>query len=131
MRRMDLTIIKAKIAAGVLPQANGVSVRQTRYVSGVCVGCDGTIGADDIGIQFFGAGRRRCLLHADCYVMWTEACAEAVALSLCKICKKAIKGGAPRYCLDGFANIHVACRDKIKPHWPRPRQQEPGRRNAA
>src|SRR5687768_2229183 len=44
LRRMDLTVIKAKIAAGVLPQANGVSVRQTRYVSGVCVGCDGIIG---------------------------------------------------------------------------------------
>src|SRR5687768_10358794 len=57
LRRMDLTVIKAKIAAGVLPQANGVSVRQTRYVPGVCVGCDGMIGADDVGVQFFGAGR--------------------------------------------------------------------------
>jgi hypothetical protein len=128
---MDLTVIRAKITAGVLPQVNDASARQARYVSGVCVGCDGTIGANDICAQFFGTGRSRCLLHADCYVMWIEACAEGIALSLCKICKKVIKAGAPRYRLDGFANIHVACRDSIKPHWPRPTQQRPGRPNAA
>src|SRR5688572_8860755 len=99
---MDLAVIKAKIAAGILPQTNGVAVRHARYVSGVCVGCDATFGANEVGIQFFAPGRGRCLLHADCYVMWTEACAETVVASvLCKVCAKLIKGGTPRYRLGG------------------------------
>lgn len=70
---MDLTSIKAKIAAGVLPSANGVGVHAIRYVAGVCVGCDMTIRWSDLCIQF-GVGSRESLLHADCYVLWTEAC---------------------------------------------------------
>jgi hypothetical protein len=83
---MDFTVIKAKIAAGVLPPRNGVAVRQARYVSGVCVGCGATFGASDVGVEFFLFGRGRRFLHADCYVMWTEACAETVAaLALCRV----------------------------------------------
>jgi hypothetical protein len=119
---MELMAIKAKIAAGVLPQANGVAVRQARYVSGVCVGCDAAFGANDVGVEFFVSRRGRRLLHADCYVMWTEACAETVAASaLCKVCDKPIKGGTPRYRLGGgLGSVHVECRDTIKPQWPRP-----------
>jgi hypothetical protein len=120
---MDLTAMKAKIAAGVLPRTNGVAVPHARYVSGVCVGCDAAFGASEVGIEFFFSGRGRRLLHADCYVMWTEACAETVAvLALCKVCDRPIKGGTPRYRLGGgLASVHVECRDMIKPQWPRPR----------
>lgn len=127
-QRMDLTAIKAKIAAGVLPQRNGVAVRQARYVAGVCVGCDATFGASDVGVEFFVSGRGRRLLHADCYVMWSEACAETVAaFALCKVCGKSIEGGTPRYRLGGgLASIHVECRDTIKPQWPRPGSRSNG-----
>lgn len=127
LKRMDLTAIKAKMAAGVLPQTNG-AVRHARYVSGICVGCDATFGPREVGVEFFVSGRRRRLLHADCYVRWTEACAETVAaLALCKVCGKLIKGGTPRYRLGGgLASIHVECRDMIKPQWPRPRRRSSG-----
>jgi hypothetical protein len=123
LKCMDLTAMKAKIAAGVLPRTNGVAARHARYVSGLCVGCDATFGASEVGIEFFVSGRGRRSLHADCYVMWTEACAETVAvLALCKVCDRPIKGGTPRYRLGGgLASVHVECRDMIKPQWPRPR----------
>ena len=128
LRCMDLADIKAKLAAGVLPKTNGVAVRHARYVSGVCVGCDTTFGANEVGVQFFVSGRGRRLLHADCYVMWTEACAETVAaLALCKICGKPIKGGTPRYRLGGgLVSVHVECRDTITPRWPRPGSRSNG-----
>lgn len=128
---MDLTVIKAKIAAGILPRTNGVAERTARFVAGVCIGCDGTIRTDEVGIQLCGPGPRS-LLHADCYVMWTEVCAEGVIASpLCNICDKAIPSGTPRYRLGRLAIVHVACRDKIKPHWRRSGHQEPGRPDAA
>jgi hypothetical protein len=71
---MDLAAMKAKLVAGVLPQAQDVAVRLVRYASGVCVGCDGAIGPSDVGVQFDADSGRR-LLHPDCYVLWTEACA--------------------------------------------------------
>jgi hypothetical protein len=124
---MDLRVIKAKIAAGVLPQTNGVAVRHARYVSGGCVGCDTTFGGGDVGVQIFVSGKSR-LLHADCYVMWTEACAETAAASaLCKVCEKQIRGGTPRYRLGGgLASVHVECRDTIKPQWSRPQSRSNG-----
>jgi hypothetical protein len=73
VRAMDLTTIKAKISAGVLPQVNGIAVQHVRFPSGVCDGCDERIATTDIGVQF-DADRGRRLLHVDCYVMWTEAC---------------------------------------------------------
>jgi len=127
LNRMDLTAIKAKIAAGVLPRTNGVGVRHARYVSGVCVGCDMAFGADAVGVHLFVSGRRR-LLHADCYVIWMEACAETVAaLAICKVCENPIQGGTPRYRLGGgLATVHVKCRDMIKPQWPRPPRRSSG-----
>jgi hypothetical protein len=116
---MDLTVIQAKIAAGVLPQTNGAAERAARYVSGVCIGCDGTITANEIGIQLCGP-RHRGLLHADCYVTWTKVCAEHVVASpLCSICDEAIQSGTPRYRLGALGIVHLACRDSIKPRWPR------------
>jgi hypothetical protein len=125
---MDLMAIKAKIAAGLLPQTNSVAVRHARYVSGVCVGCDAAFGASEVGVEFFVSGRGRHLLHADCYVMWTEACADTLAGSaVCKVCGKLIKGGTPQYRLGGgLASVHVECRDTIKPRWPRPGSQSNG-----
>jgi len=74
---MDLTSIKAKIAAGVLPSRNGVPVRHVRYTAGVCAACDEAFSSDAVGgVQFeTGSGTTR-LLHVDCYVMWSEACAD-------------------------------------------------------
>jgi len=57
---MDLTSIKAKIAAGVLPSANGVGAHAIRYVAGVCVGCDMTIRWSDLCIQFGVGSREAC-----------------------------------------------------------------------
>jgi hypothetical protein len=74
-KRMNLKAIKAKIAQGVLPHVNGIAVGHVRYASGVCVGCDAALDADDIGVQFDSDSGKR-LLHVDCYVMWTEACAD-------------------------------------------------------
>jgi hypothetical protein len=118
---MDVIDMRAKIAAGVLPQSNRVAAHPARSVSGVCVGCNVTFGASDVGVRIFFSGKRR-LLHADCYVMWTEACAETVAaLALCRVCENPIKTGTPRYHLGGgLASVHVECRDTIKPQWPRP-----------
>lgn len=116
---MDLAVIRAKIAARILPPTNGAAERTARYVSGVCVGCDGTITAAEIGVQLCGP-RQRALLHADCYVMWTRVCAEhVIAAPLCNICDKTIHSGTPRYRLGGLGIVHLACRDKIKPRWPR------------
>ena len=73
---MDITsAIKAKIATGVLHSVNGVVVHQARSTPGVCVACDTTVAATDIGVQFDTASGR-CLLHVDCYVMWSKACAD-------------------------------------------------------
>ncbi len=116
---MDLTVVQAKIAAGILPQTNGTAERMARYVSGVCIGCDGPITADEIGIQLCGP-RQRALLHADCYVMWTKVCAEhLIASPVCNICDTTIQSGTPRYRLGGLGVVHLACRDTIKPRWPR------------
>ena len=71
---MDITAIKAKIAAGVLPPVNYVVAPQARFTPGVCVGCDTTVGGSQIAVFFDTASGRR-LLHVDCYVMWSEACA--------------------------------------------------------
>ena len=128
LKRMDIRAIKAKIAAGVLPQTNGGTVRHARYVSGVCVGCDAAFGPNEVGVEVFVPGRARRLLHADCYVMWTKVCADTLAGSaLCKVCDKLIKGGTPRYRLGaGLASVHVECRDTIKPQWPRPGSRSNG-----
>ncbi len=117
---MDLSAIGARIAAGMLPHANDVTARHVRNASGVCVGCDVSFGGRDVGVQIFVSGKRRCL-HADCYVMWMEACGDVLAaMALCKVCGEAIKGGTPRYSLgSGPASVHVECRDTIKPEWPR------------
>jgi len=73
---MDSTTIKAKIAAGLLPLANGVVVHHhTRLTPGVCAGCDQPVSTIDIGVQFDTASGMR-LLHVDCYVTWSEACAD-------------------------------------------------------
>ena len=73
---MDLTTIKAKIAAGVLPSTNRVAaVRHVRYTAGVCAGCDEAFSADAVGGVQLDTGSGRHFLHADCYVMWSEACA--------------------------------------------------------
>ena len=72
---MDITAIKAKIAAGVLPAVNGVVVHQTRFTRGICAGCDTTVNATEIGVRF-DTSSGRYLLHVDCYVMWSEACAQ-------------------------------------------------------
>jgi hypothetical protein len=124
---MDVIDMKAKIAAGVLPQSNRVAAHHVRYASGLCVGCDVDFGASEVGVQIFASGKRR-LLHADCYVMWTEVCAETVAaLALCPLCGRAIHGGAPRYHLGGgVASVHINCRDTIKPQWPRPQARSNG-----
>ena len=72
---MDLTIIKAKIAAGVLPSTKTVAVRNVRYTAGVCAGCDEAFSADSVGGVQLDTGSGRRFLHADCYVMWSEAAA--------------------------------------------------------
>jgi hypothetical protein len=72
---MDLRIIQAKVAAGVLPKANGIAVHHVRFPSGVCDGCDERVARTDIGVQFDTASGKR-LLHVDCYVMWSDACAD-------------------------------------------------------
>jgi hypothetical protein len=67
---MDLTTaIKAKIAAGVLPHANGIAVDHV-------VGCDTPFASDGVGGVQFDAGSEKRLLHVECYVVWTEACAD-------------------------------------------------------
>ena len=71
---VDLVAMKARLVAGVLPRAEDVAVRFVRHASGVCVGCDGTFASNHVGVQF-DAGRGRRLLHPDCYVLWTAACA--------------------------------------------------------
>jgi hypothetical protein len=73
---MNLTAIKAKIAAGVLPQINGLAVSHVRYASGLCVGCDAALNVSDFGVQF-DAGNGTQSLHVECYMMWTEGCGEA------------------------------------------------------
>jgi len=73
---MDLAVIKAKIAAGVLPSVNGIAVQQVRFVEGICIGCDARIPSDDVGGVAFEVDKEKRLLHPDCYVMWTEACAD-------------------------------------------------------
>jgi hypothetical protein len=75
---MDLTAMKAKIAAGALPSVNGVAVEHVRFASGVCVGCDAPLVADGVGSVQFEVDREKRLLHVDCYVMWTEACGDSV-----------------------------------------------------
>jgi hypothetical protein len=72
---VNLTALKAKIAAGVLPSANGVIVDHVRFTSGLCTGCDAPLVCDGIGGVQFTAGSAKHLLHVECYVMWTEACA--------------------------------------------------------
>jgi hypothetical protein len=72
---VDLTSIKAKIAAGALPATNGIAVHRVRYLAGVCAACDETFSSDAIGGVQFDAGSGGRLLHVDCYVMWSEACA--------------------------------------------------------
>jgi hypothetical protein len=120
---MDLTTIKAKIATGVLPKKGDVVIRPARYVSGVCVACDTPLCASDVCVEFVVVSDGgRCLLHTDCYVMWTQACAETwAATALCTVCGGTIRSGTPHYRLGGGrASIHVECRDTIKPRWPRP-----------
>lgn len=73
---MDLTTIRAKIAAGVLPSTNGVAVRHVRYIAGVCAGCDEAFSSDAVGGVQLETGSGKHFLHADCYVMWSEACAD-------------------------------------------------------
>jgi hypothetical protein len=74
---MDLTTaVKAKVAAGVLPHANGIAVDHVRFMSGVCVGCDTPFASDGVGGVQFDAGSEKRLLHVECYVVWTEACAD-------------------------------------------------------
>jgi hypothetical protein len=73
---MNLTSIKAKIAAGVLPATNGIAVHRVRYTAGVCAGCEETVPSDDVGGVQFDARSGGHLLHVDCYVMWSEACAD-------------------------------------------------------
>lgn len=118
---MDLTAIKGKIAAGVLPETKDVAIRPARYVSGICVACDVPFCASDVGVEFFVSDGRRCLLHTDCYVIWTQACAETRgATALCRACGETIRSGTPNYRLGGgLARVHVECRDAIKPQWPR------------
>ena len=118
---MELTAIKAKIAAGVLPKKEDVAIRPARYVSGICVACDTPLRASDVSVEFFVSDGGRCLLHTDCYVMWTQACAETrAATELCKVCGETIRSGTPHYRLGGgLASVHVECRDAIKPQWPR------------
>ena len=119
---MDLTAIKAKIAAGVLPKKEDVAIRPARYVSGICVACDTPLRASDVCVEFFVVSDGgRYLLHNDCFVMWRHACAEAAAApALCQVCGETIGSGEPRDRLGGgLARVHVECRDAIKPQWPR------------
>ena len=71
---MSVDIIKAKVAAGVLPRPSGVHGQPVRYTSGVCGGCDVMIESNEIGVQFDSDDPER-LLHPSCYVLWIEACA--------------------------------------------------------
>jgi len=115
---VDLTVIKAKIAAGVLPKKEDVAIRPARYVSGICVACDTSLRASDVCVEFFVVAEGgRCLLHNDCFVMWRHACAEApAATALCQVCGETIRSGVPRDRLGGgLASVHVECRDAIKP----------------
>ena len=72
---MDLTSIRAKIDAGVLPATDGIAVHSVRFTTGVCAACDETVKSDDVGAVQLDAGGGH-LLHIDCYVMWSEACAD-------------------------------------------------------
>jgi hypothetical protein len=75
---MDLAAVRAKLSAGLLPHARDVGVHFVRYASGVCAGCDMNFVGSDVGVQF-DSGNEKRLLHPDCYVMWTEACADQLS----------------------------------------------------
>ena len=70
---MGITVVQAKLAAGMLPVAQDVAIRFVPDAAGVCVACDLILDATEIGVAFEGGGVPR-LLHVDCYMVWTEAC---------------------------------------------------------
>ena len=69
---MDLSAVRAKIAAGILPRAECHQTRIRTRPATICRVCDGPTTSVDMVAECHWAGLV-LIAHPDCFVMWEEA----------------------------------------------------------
>ena len=69
---MELSRVRAKLAAGILPRTDWDRTRLALGGQGACFVCEEATSPVDMTVECYRAGVI-FTLHPDCYVMWEEA----------------------------------------------------------